>query len=101
MTGVLVHDTVERLQQIVDDCSQDKPQHEKATGHIQVWRNFLKHQYDSHVRKDNDKVDTHGIDFGLKKLKPENQHLAESREEDNFLLVILVCIYSRASKNLL
>ncbi|KAL5502017.1 hypothetical protein EMCRGX_G008711 [Ephydatia muelleri] len=37
---------------------------------LELVRNFFKQQYDSHVQIENDNVDTHGIEYGLKKLHP-------------------------------
>ena len=73
MTGVLVHDSIEMLQKISDDFVHNNVDKVTLSRQLELVRNFFKQQYDSHVQIENDNVDTHGIEYGLKKLHPEKE----------------------------
>ena len=68
ITGTLVHDSLESLQDIVDafTCGRHAEQ-EKFTNWLEVARNFLKVQYNRHVTLTGDEVPTHGIEHALSK----------------------------------
>jgi hypothetical protein len=80
VTGVLVHDTMDKLQTIIEDFSTNDEVKKELTRNLELWKNFLKHQYDHHIWKCDDQVDTHGIDYGLRKLQPSKETEAESRD---------------------
>ena len=81
VTGVLVHDSIEMLQKISDDFIQNNVDKVTLSRQLELVRNFFKQQYDSHVQIENDNVDTHGIEYGLKKLHPEKEINAAVRVE--------------------
>ena len=81
MTGVLVHDSIEMLQKISDDFVHNNVDKVTLSRQLELVRNFFKQQYDSHVQIENDNVDTHGIEYGLKKLHPEKEINAAVRVE--------------------
>ena len=56
----------------------DKVTHSRQ---LELVHNFFKQQYDSHLQIENDNVDTHGIEYGLKKLHPEKEINAVVRVE--------------------
>ena len=64
MTGELVHDTVELLQEVVDVFGGSKK--DEFSRQLELLRNFLKVQYDHHVSRD-DGVATHGLQRALGK----------------------------------
>ena len=81
VTGVLVHDSIEMLQKISDDFVHNNLDKVTLSRQLELVRNFFKQQYDSHVQIENDNVDTHGIEYGLKKLHPEKEINAAVRVE--------------------
>ena len=40
---------------------------------LELVHNFFNQQYDSNVQIENDNVDTHGIEYGLRNFHPENE----------------------------
>lgn len=62
--GVLIHDVVDVLQRIIDDCVTSKQKIADLTRMLKNASNFLKNQYKTHVLREDD-CDSHGIDHGL------------------------------------
>lgn len=63
--GVLVHDVVDILQCIIDDCITSKQKKRDLTcWMLKNASNFLKNQFKSHITME-DGCDTHGIDHRL------------------------------------
>ena len=66
VTGVLVHDQIETLQQIGGDFARDNATHARLTNYLEsLVRNFYKHHVDKHILKEITNVCWHGIDYGL------------------------------------
>ena len=65
VTGVLVHDQVETLQQIVEDFARDHTTRVRLTSYLELVRNFYKHHVDKHIVKEGNDVCWHGIEYGL------------------------------------
>ena len=61
------------MQKISDEFVQNYVGKVTHSRQLELVRNFFKQQYDSHVQIENDNVDTHGIEYGLKKLHPEKE----------------------------
>ena len=81
VTGVLVHDSIEMLQKISDNFVHNNVDKVTLSRQLELVRNFIKQQYDSHVQIENDNGDTHGIEYGLKQLHPEKEINAAVRVE--------------------
>jgi len=64
-TGVLVHDSIETLQEIVDAFTTSTEDKQTMTNWLEVMRNFVKVQYDDHVIIEDDDVPSHGIRHAL------------------------------------
>ena len=69
------------LQKISDDFVHNNVDKVTLSRQLELVRNSFKQQYDSHVQIENDNVDTHGIEYGLKKLHPEKEINAAVRVE--------------------
>ena len=78
MTGELLNDSVETLQDVVD--RHGGVRRLELTTWIEVARNFLKVQYDEHAIKEDDRVPCHGIQFGLRKPVEDDSGAAPRQE---------------------
>ena len=67
VTGTLVHDSLEVLQDIVDMFTSSTEDKENFTNWLDIMRNFVKVQYDRHAVLEDDNVPTHGLRHALKK----------------------------------
>lgn len=66
VTGVLIHDSVSTLQDMIDTFSPTPERKEKLTHYLTLTRNFLKVQYKDHITlSEEDNVPTHGKEFAL------------------------------------
>ena len=54
---------------------------ETLSRQLKLVHTLFKQQYDSHMQMENDNIDTHRIEYGLKKLRSENQKNAPIRYE--------------------
>jgi hypothetical protein len=67
VTGILVHDPVDVLQDMVEDFSPNTARRDELTRHLEIARTFLKVKYHAHACINEDTVPTHGLNYGLNK----------------------------------
>ena len=75
VTSILVNDTCETLQTIIDKCVSIHRQ-PFATSLVLTSRTFLKHQYCDHIAVENDDICSHSFEYGL---KTQQQHRSNYR----------------------
>jgi hypothetical protein len=65
--GALVNDAADTLQDIIDDATSGPTDPKRAyfTDHLMVARHYWKNEVDSHLRIEDDDVNTHGIEYAL------------------------------------
>ena len=81
VTGELLNDTTETLQDLIDAFGGDRK--DELTTHLNVARNFLKVQYDTHAMTCDDAVPTHGVLYGLKKPLDTTSGDTDAADEPN------------------
>lgn len=54
---------------MVDDFAISNAQRQDLTWKLEIWRNFLKQQYDCRATTDDDGSDTHDVELSLKNLR--------------------------------
>ena len=74
VTSILVNETCEVLQTIIDRCIHPSLK-DTATSLVHTTKNFLKHQYGDHVSIPSDSICFHGLKYGLDtKCQPKSGH---------------------------
>lgn len=66
VTGVLIHDQVNRLQDLVDHYARNRDVKEDLTLSLELVRSFYKHSVDKHIVRE-DSCSFHGVAYGLSK----------------------------------
>lgn len=89
VTALLVNDTCELLQNMVNLCVERKYQSELCSL-ILSSKNFLKHKYANHVSISDDNVCYHSLQYGLE--KAQAQRKSHSCEAHKFPFYVTECI---------
>ena len=74
--GRLINDSCGTLQRIIDVMISDSSMKKDHTRLVQVCRNFLKNQYQNHLKKDDDCC-THSIEYSLNKRYPDGTRISK------------------------
>ena len=77
VTDLLLNEPTHRMQQIINDLVSPTSK-KKLTQRLELARNFLKHQYDSHAEME-DSCPSHGLSYGLS-LPSTNDDCAEMQK---------------------
>ncbi len=74
VVGGLVHEPIETIQEILNDfLLHNKDLHKSLSTKLELAKNFLKVQFNRHLRTSDDNVCTHGIEFALGRAENASQ----------------------------